>query len=204
MNHDVEFVEYVHWMKQTDEKNELMTAPDSNEDAKILLDTVRYQFKRKQPLGLFFFDYYNTITDFVEKKGVTFGELCRWADYLDNLPLYERFKCSGKDCVVVHAGFCEDNELEKSRYSSPEEFYIYARDEAIEIGGVTNGMIIAGHTPTIAEDSLFFNDGKVYRFYNEDKDCVFYDIDCGCAFYAMYPSATLACLRIEDEEIFYL
>ena len=113
-NHDAEFVEYVRLMQQTDEKNELLTDPDSNEDSKILLDSVRYLFKKKQPLGLFFFDYYNTITDFIENKGVTFGELCRWADCLDDLLLYERFECSGRDCVVVHAGFCEDENILKA------------------------------------------------------------------------------------------
>lgn len=203
-NHDAEFVEYVRLMQQTDRKNELMTDPDANEDARLLLDSVRYQFKQKQPLGLFFFDYYNTITDFIENKGVTFGELCRWADMLDKLPYYERFKLNGRDCIVVHAGFCEESELQKSKYSSLEEFCLSAREEAIEIGGVKNGMIIAGHTPTIADDSVFYNDGEVFRHYNEEKDCIFYDIDCGCAFYEDFPSATLACLRVDDEEVFYL
>ncbi len=202
-NHDAEFVEYVRMMRRTDEKNELMTDPDSNEDARMLLETLRYQFKREQPLGLFFFDYYNTITDFVEKKGVTFGELCRWADYLDKLPLYERFECAGRDCVVVHAGFCEDEScLEEGK--SLEEFYLSAREESIQIGGINGGMVIFGHTPTVADDSEFYNDGEVFRYYSEEKDCIFYDIDCGCAVYEEFPSATLACLRVDDEEIFYL
>ncbi len=202
-NHDAEFVEYVHLMQQTDQKNELMTDPDLNEDARLLLDSVRYQFKKKQPLGLFFFDYYNTITNLIEKQGVTFGELCRWAEYLDDLPLYERFECSRRECVVVHAGFCEDESvLEEGKKLN--DFYLYAREEALRRGGIKGGTVIFGHTPTIIDDSDFFNDGKVYKYYNKEKDCVFYDIDCGCAFREMYPSANLACIRIEDEEVFYL
>lgn len=202
-NHDAEFVEYVRLMQQTDKKNELMTDPNSNEDAKILLASVRYLFKQKQPLGLFFFDYYNTITDFIQNKDVTFGDLCRWADMLTKLPYYERFELGERDCIVVHAGFYEEESgLENGK--SVNEFYLYAREEAIQQGGVKNGMIIAGHTPTIAEDSVFYNDGEVFRYFNEEKNCIFYDIDCGCSFYEDYPSATLACLRVDDERVFYL
>ena len=40
--------------------------------------------------------------------------------------------------------------------------------------------------------------------YNAGKDCVFYDIDCGCAFRDRDPDAKLACIRLEDEKIFYI
>ncbi len=37
-----------------------------------------------------------------------------------------------------------------------------------------------------------------------DKDCVLYNIDCGCAYHETYPTANLACIRIDDEVVFYL
>ncbi len=199
-NHDAEFVEYVRMLQRTDRKNELMTDPDSNEEAGILLETERYLFKKKAPLGLLLFDYYGTITDLIENRGVTFGELCRWADMLDNLPYYEHFEINGRDCVVVHAGFCEDADHPGDKYKSVEDFYLGARDDAIRTGGIRNGMIIAGHTPTVEEDSMFYNNGEVFRYHDIAKDCIFYDIDCGCS----DPSGTLACLRLEDEGIIYL
>lgn len=203
-NHDEEFAGYVSLMKQMDAKNELMTDPDSDEDAKMLLDSVRYYFNKKNPLGLLYFDYYNTITDLITKRNVTFGELVAWAEMLRGLPYYERFELGGRDTIVVHAGFCEDGALAGTDYNSPEDFWLYAREDGIEIGGVKNGMIIFGHTPTINEDSVYFNGGKVFRRHDTEKDCIFYDIDCGCVFREMYPQGTMACLRVDDEEVFYL
>ncbi|MBO4701831.1 MAG: hypothetical protein J5625_04115 [Lachnospiraceae bacterium] len=51
-----------------------------------------------------------------------------------------------------------------------------------------------------------YTDGKVYRFYDEKKDCTFYDIDCGCAFNdsEWFLNGRLACIRLEDEEVFYI
>ncbi len=204
-NHDEEFIEYVNLMQHIDQKNELMTDPDSNEDAKILLDSVRYMFKQKQPLGLLYFDYYNTITDLVNNRGVTFGELVRWAYMLGNYAYIDGFELNGRDVVVVHAGYCEDTSLfEGTTYKSDIDFCLYAREDAIELGGIPNGIIIAGHTPTIAQESRFYNDGKVFRYHDTDRDCIFYDIDCGCVFHTQYPSGTMACIRVDDEEIFYL
>jgi serine/threonine protein phosphatase 1 len=66
-------------------------------------------------------------------------------------------------------------------FADIEDFYLYARDDAYIYGGIPQGMIIARHTPTTAEEELPFNDGNVYRSYDKEWDCIFYDIDCGCA-----------------------
>ena len=203
-NHDAEFVEYVRLLEQIDKKNNLITDLESNEDLQMLLDSVRYMFKQKSPAGLLYFDYYGTVTDLITNKGVTPREMQKWANMIDEWPYYERFEAAGRDCVVVHAGFCEDESVLKASQTSMNEFCLYAREEGLDIGGIPNGMIIAGHTPTINEESRFYNDGEVFRYYDAKKDCIFYDIDCGCVFYEMYPSGTLACLRVDDEEVFYL
>ncbi|WP_443662324.1 hypothetical protein [Eshraghiella crossota] len=49
-----------------------------------------------------------------------------------------------------------------------------------------------------------YNDGNVYKVYDEEMDCTFYDIDCGCAFRKKRSNAKLACLRLDDEKIFYV
>lgn len=203
-NHDVEFIEYVKIMQQIDWRNQLMTNPDSNEDTKYLLDSVYYIFKHTAPGGLLYFDCYGCITDMIEHKGVTLGDLTRWKNMIEEFPYYQRFGASDRDCVVVHAGFCEDEALLGDEYKELNHFYLYAREDAMSIGGLKNGMIIAGHTPTINDESVFYNDGKVFRFYDEEKDCVFYNIDCGCVFRGAYPSGKLACLRLDDEEIYYV
>ncbi len=189
-------------MKQIDQAEELKTDPDSNEDVRILYDSINYMIRQNGAAG--YFDYYGTMEDLLMRKGVTFGELCRWADMLGSFPYYSRFPLNDRDCIVVHAGFCEDMEIISGCYGSREEFFLYAREEALELGGIRNGLIVAGHTPTIVEGTPFYTDGEVYRYHDEVKDCVYYDIDCGCVFYETDPSATLACLRLEDEEVFYL
>lgn len=39
--------------------------------------------------------------------------------------------------------------------------------------------------------------------HDEESDCIFYDIDCGCFMYKKHEDAKLACVRLEDEMIFY-
>ena len=203
-NHDAEFSEYVSLMLQIDRAEELDTDPDSNEDSQILYDTTRYTLRRKNREFLGFFDYYGTIGDLLRNKGVTFAELICWARMFEKYPYYYRFFIGDRDCIIVHAGYCEDSGSLSEKYGSIEEFYLYAREEAVQIGGVKDGLIIAGHTPTIAKDTMFYTDGEVFRKYDEDKNCIFYDIDCGCAYYKQAPGGTLSCLRLEDEEVFYL
>ena len=64
-------------------------------------------------------------------------------------------------------------------------------------------MIIAGHTPTIIKGAFAYNRGNVFRYYDDAMDCIFYDIDCGCVFQNQISDAKLACIRLEDEKIFY-
>lgn len=40
--------------------------------------------------------------------------------------------------------------------------------------------------------------------YDESLDCIFYDIDCGCAMGSVQKNARLACIRFEDEQIYYV
>lgn len=205
-NHDVEYVGYIRLLQQIDESCELNTDQKSVEDTQILFETLKYMLKMKAGDALKYFDYYGTVEDLIMNKGITFAELIRWADLIDDLEYYKRFSINLKDCIVVHAGFCEEKDLYKSRYSFIEDFYIYAREEALDVGGIRNGMIIFGHTPTIAKDSLYYNDGRVFKYYDKDKDCLFYNIDCGCGYKGsnISENCRLACIRLEDEAIFYV
>ena len=106
--------------------------------------------------------------------------------------------------MIVHAGYAENVEEISALFPSLEDFYLYAREESCQLGGKRNGMVIAGHTPTIVKEVFSYNRGKVFRCYDQEKDCVFYDIDCGCAFRRHILHAKLACIRIEDEKIFYV
>lgn len=203
-NHDAEFAENVNIMRQIDRSEGLETDPDSATDAGILLETVAYMLKGKSSEALAYYDYYGTIADLIKRNGATYGELCKWADMLASFPFIYRNSINGRDCIVVHAGYTETLEDIKEDYKTIEDFYLYARSDSISIGGIHGGMIVAGHTPTISKGEFCYNQGEIYRHYDEDKDCIFYDIDCGCAYYSVDPDATMACLRLDDEEVFYL
>ena len=85
-----------------------------------------------------------------------------------------------------------------------EQFYLYAREESCQSGGVPHGVIIAGHTPTIIKETFAYNMGNVFQYYDKAKDCMFYDIDCGCVFRNREPNAKLACICLDDSKIFYI
>ncbi|CCZ03903.1 putative uncharacterized protein [Eubacterium sp. CAG:603] len=118
---------------------------------------------------------------------------------------YEEFPYNNGS-VYRHAGYIEslDHVDTEESYESVEDFYLHARDDAYMCGGVEHGMIIAGHTPTIKYEEFPYNNGNVYRMYDESLDCIFYDIDCGCVMGSVQENAKLACIRLEDEKIYYV
>lgn len=198
-NHDEEFVYYVELLRTIFDKEGLEI--DSGED------TLRAYRAAKKITS--YFDTYKTIEYLIKEKKTVFGQLSSWAACIRKMPYFHELVVNGRRCVVVHAGYIESLEgLEgkdtDSVYETLEEFCLRARDDAYIYGGVEHGMIIAGHTPTIAMYELPFNHGDVYRVYDQETDCVFYDIDCGYAWKDVSPEAKLACLRLEDEKIFYV
>ncbi len=203
-NHDIEFAENINIMMRIDEANDLDTDYDSNDDTSILYDTVRYILKEKGEVALKFYDYYGTISKLINEDNVTMRNLVKWQEMILEYPYFYNFKMGDRNIVIVHAGYIENLGDAGVNYENIEEFYLYAREESIKIGGIKNGIVVAGHTPTISKHLFSYNDGNVFRYYDKEKNCTFYDIDCGCAYYEVDPSATLACIRLEDEEIIYL
>ena len=202
-NHEEEFAMYVDLMVQLDKKEELLSDYTSHEDTVALYESLQYTFKSKG-LPVSYFDLYGTIRNLLDQYGVTLEDLLRWAMMIRRMPYYYELKIGNKSCVVVHAGYIEEMENIDALFSIPEGFYLYAREQGYRLGGKRHGMIIAGHTPTIVKGEFTYNKGQVFRFYDKEKDCTFYDIDCGCVFRERKPSAKLACIRLEDEAIFYV
>lgn len=200
-NHDEEFAANIDIMKSICNKAGLN--PENVEDSKTLYQAVRLLCKEN---GNTFFDYYGTIGKLMNEEHVVFSELCSWSDKISEMPYFHKMTIGDRNCIAVHAGYIEnlaEADTEET-YSSSEDFYLHARDDAYMCGGIEHGMIIAGHTPTTADQEFPYNDGNVFRMYDEDQDCIFYDIDCGCALRAVRPNAKLACIRLEDEKIFYV
>ena len=202
-NHDVEFAYSVDLMYEMFKKNNL--DGDSNEDAKIVFELIR-QLSMQQDSSISIFDYYGTIQELIYGNGVTINDLKHWADCINDMAFFYLQEIAGKQFVVVHAGYIESLEGVDTDmpYASLDEFYIYARDDAYVYGGIPHGVVVAGHTPTTLEEELPFNDGDVYKSYDEELDCTFYDIDCGCSTRGRRENAKLACIRLDDEQIFYV
>lgn len=202
-NHEEEFAAYVDLMLLLDRREELKTDLASNADTAALYGSVKYFIKRRT-VSASYFDLYGTICSLLEQKHITLHDLCRWSAIIRQMPYYHKLKLENRTYIIVHAGYSENLENISARFGSPEQFYLYAREESIQLGGVIHGTIIEGHMPTIVKECFAYNDGNVFRFYDKEKDCIFYNIDCGCAFRNRQLNAKLACIRLEDEKIFYI
>ncbi|MEY8336959.1 metallophosphoesterase [Lachnospiraceae bacterium 62-35] len=198
-NHDEEFAYYVELMRVVFQKKKL--------EIDRVGDTLSVYKIGRQITS--YFDTYGTVGSLIKEKGAAFRQLSSWASYIRKMPYFYEVRMNGRRCIIVHGGYIEslkqlDGVETDDSYETLEDFYLKARDDAYLYGGVEHGMIIAGHTPTTAEYELPFNHGDVYRVYDEEMDCIFYDIDCGYAWKEVSPEAKLACLRLEDEKIFYI
>ncbi len=204
-NHEEEFAAYVNLMLWLDQKEKLESDFASNEDAAALYGSIKYFLKNKNTkLSNAFFDLYGTIRNLISNSSVTLNDLCRWAEIIRKMPYYHELSVGGRECVVVHAGYTETIEDTATSFSGLEEFYLYAREDGYQSGGKRHGIVIAGHTPTIVNGEFVYNEGNVFRYYDKEKDCIFYDIDCGCVFRNRRSDARLACIRLDDEKIFYV
>lgn len=202
-NHEEEFAAYVDLMLLLDRREELKTDFASNADTAVLYDSVKY-FIRRGALSALYFDLYGTICSLLEQNHITLHDLCRWSAIIRQMPYYHKLMIRNRTYIIVHAGYSEKLENIDARFGSLEQFYLYAREESRQSGGVQHGTIISGHTPTIVKESFAYHDGNVFRFYDEEKDCIFYHIDCGCVFRNRESNAKLSCIRLEDEKIFYI
>lgn len=200
-NHEEKFSEYIELMLMLDRDEMLATDRSSNTDTRTLYDSVD-NFIRSNEVTCLDFDLYGTIGSLLTKHNVTFADLCRWADIIRKMPYFKKLDINGKTFVAVHAGYTEEPEKIPEKFANIEEFYLYAREESFQLGGIPHGVIIAGHTPTIAENKFAYTGGHPFRYHDNGKDCVFYDIDCGCVFRDKNCHARLACIRLEDERLF--
>ncbi|MBP3622414.1 MAG: metallophosphoesterase [Lachnospiraceae bacterium] len=162
------------------------------------------------------YDKYGTIEQLLFDQNVSIEQMVRWAKMIEEFPYLKEVCVNGKNYLIVHAGYMDEYSLSKSPIalnSTKEEirfmlygienFYLWAREEALIVGGKKDTTIIAGHTPTIGK-GMFDNGGKVLRHQRLEINSVIYDIDCGAGFLDKEPLANMACIRLEDEEIFYL
>lgn len=202
-NHEEEFVSYIDLMLMTDRSEKLDTDFSSHADTAALYESVKYLFRQKG-LPAAYFDLYGTIGVLLEQNHVTLNDLCRWSEIIRKMPYYQKSEVEGRNYIIVHAGYVDSLENIYGHFESLEQFYLYAREESFHSGGISHSIIIAGHTPTTIKESFAYNGGNVFRYHNAKKDCVFYDIDCGCVFRDREPQAKLACIRLEDEKIFYI
>ena len=183
-NHEDEFASYVRLLYSIDSKKSLLELCD------ILHDKTQY------------FDMYGTIKNMLSDESIrdhVNTRLKRWASMFEQMPLHIIFRHNDTSYVITHAGYPLS-----LRGIDIEEFSLYSREEALSKGGRKHSTIISGHTPTVIPGTFAYNQGKVFEYYNEEIDCRFYDIDCGACLKNKYDNARLACMRLDDNKIFYV
>lgn len=201
-NHDVEFAYNIHLMNLAVKSNKLNVDFDNIEMTKFIYKLTKQLLNENKNGQLF--DYYGTIDDLINNKNVTLNKLLLWKTIIDNMPYVFKLRINNKKYIIVHAGYIQKDKLVNTNYTSVEDFYLYARDDAYVYGGAENITVVAGHTPTISKSNMSFNDGFVYKYFDKNKNCLFYNIDCGCAYKQTNSDARLACIRLDDEKIFYI
>ena len=152
-----------------------------------------------------FFDTYKTIRRLIKDHSFNLDDLNRWKILFESMKYtYEIHIRHNKSRIIfVHAGYSKL--YANYGYKSRQEFYLYARGDCVYSAEDLKGYtIIAGHTPTIIESEVFYNNGKVFTKYNRSNRCIYHNIDCGAVFRNKYPNARLACYRVDDGEIFYV
>ena len=198
-NHEAEYVAYIDIMKMVNDHEDLKLDVSSYKDSKELYDVVYYYTARKA----FPFDVYGTVEDLIEEEGFTVEDLAEYADIFRNLPYYAEREAGGRKYIIVHAGYAEDLPA-GGQYQTLEDYYLYARDEAYLTGGKPGVTVIAGHTPTVVEGMFTHTGGDVFYFYDEKTDRRSYNIDCGTVFRHRHENGKFACIRMEDERVFYV
>lgn len=156
------------------------------------------------------FDPYETISEFLYEKDIAIEDFVKYKDWIKSLPYHHKETINDKNFIIVHAGYIDEKDFRRNGlYHTVEEYWLWARDEAYyPNAGVKDTIIVAGHTPTVIPGEFCYTDGDVYKQYNESLNCTLYDIDCGCVFGVRKcedsETCKLACIRLEDEKIFYV
>lgn len=111
-------------------------------------------------------------------------------EYVASLPLFYDVEIGGKKYKLVHAAPTELFRDYGFRHRNEKEFAVWMRlDPAF--CNMQDYTIVFGHTPT-----KYYQDGKPLRIWKGER---LLGIDCGCGF----AHGRLACIRLEDEKVFY-
>lgn len=199
-NHEEEFMAYVQLMHEVDERLGTGTDPASQDDSLALYDAVREDRGNSRVS----FDMYGTVRKLLKRRSGCLRKLDKWAARMARMPYFIQTTVAGREFVVVHAGWAPSLKQLAPDVSSLPSFYLYARGESVALGGADGVTVVAGHTPTVSKKKFAYNKGHVYTVYDEARDRRFYDIDCGCCMREKNSESRLACLRLDDEAIFYV
>lgn len=110
-------------------------------------------------------------------------------DYMEEFSLYEAIDVGERTFILVHAGLGEFRPDKKLSEYTPNELTMMRSDPDMKYFDDDSIYIVSGHTPTV----YFSGKPEVYR--NLNSIC----IDCG----ACFPNGRLACICLDNLEIFY-
>lgn len=117
--------------------------------------------------------------------------------YMYNLPLKYDINVNGRQFKLVHAVPCELYDIVQDQLigESRAYFSVWERELIKVFADVENFTTIFGHTPTchlqnVLPMNVYFNKNII-------------GIDCGAAYNGKVDGARLACIRLNDMQIFY-
>ena len=146
----------------------------------------------------------STLTEYLdlsgEQKRTLLSWLMRLKYYVDDLEV------GGRKFYVTHSSPCEPiEEIDEQYHQTMFEDMIWDRvrkgdNQIRRVLGNNEKILVHGHTIT-----------GYYNSYNEDGKCEVYmdlenqriAIDCGCKVLGIHDYGRLACIRLDDLEVFY-
>ena len=114
--------------------------------------------------------------------------------YMNEFRVYEELAMpDGRQFVMTHSGI-EDFDPERPLYEYPLDALINARPQQSD-RFYSDKMLIFGHTPTLTYQQMH---GRAEILFTD----TYINIDCGAVFHEA--GGKLACLRLDDMEVFYV
>ena len=190
-------VEVIHWLMDNKNKDNFLFLAGNHEVEFVANVELLNQIDAYLSLGdickkiseqTIYFDTYGTIRDMVCNKGFDLSGLNKISTFFEQMPKLYKLNINDRHYIFTHAGYVKDCKADNT--------LLYDREETYKQNPINDTTIIHGHTPTIINGEIPYNNGFIHCYSNGSFSV--YDIDCGCPFKYNDKSAHLACLKINE------
>ena len=148
------------------------------------------------------YDKNNIIFNLIFRHGYTLNRLKEISNMFKYTVYSYQRRLGAERYMFVHSGYTDN--IDKLRYSSKYDFYLYANEDSYTYGGYRNGIVVAGHNSTADKKSIFFNEGKVLIKEKPEEECIYYYINCGGCQKKRNRYSRFGCIELGSNKEYYI